>query len=105
MAVEKHVVHGSAEDKDTQTRLLVWGSVFPFTDQVIRTDVRRLQYVANNFRWLGEKQVMEVKDQNINERPLTMTKDAIDKLWWGVVVGFPLFGVILGLVTWFIRRK
>lgn len=106
IAVEKPAAHEHGEKTDKkQPRLLVWGSFIPFTNTVLASGGRRLQYIANNFRWLAEEDLLEIEEETIEVRPLDMSQAAIDKLYWGVLVGFPAFGVILGLVQWFLRRK
>jgi hypothetical protein len=34
-----------------------------------------------------------------------MSAEALDRLRWIVVFGFPGFGISLGILAWFLRRK
>lgn len=103
VAVEKPAT--LAEGGDRPARLSVWGSVFPFTNEILRGGDRQLQYLLNHLRWLGERRLMDAEPEAISVRPLTVSADALGRLWWVTVVGMPAFGVILGIVVWFARRK
>lgn len=90
-------------------KLDVWGSVSPFTDAVLYSNRQaqdvQIQYVINHVRWLLDREVMDIKPQNIPVKPLVLNEDQIGRLFWICIVGFPSFGVVLGFLAWFVRRK
>ena len=104
VAVEKEP-DKAPEGHTRKTRLVVWGSYGPFTNRLMVIRGPQQQYVINHFRWLGERQLMAPKGVPAHEAPLKMTPAELSKLFWVVVVGFPLFGFILGVVVWILRRK
>lgn len=97
------------DDRHKTAKLDVWGSVMPFTNAVLYPAGRRndlqLQYVINHFRWLMDRELMTIKPESISVRPLDLTADQVGKLKGIVLIGFPAFGVALGLLAWFFRRK
>ena len=87
----------------------VWGTSLPFTNAVLQTPYVfqqvQGQYVVNHFRWLLERPLLDIEPKKTVVKPLEMTGPALDQLWWVINVGFPAFGVALGLLAWFLRRK
>jgi hypothetical protein len=83
--------------------------VLPFTNGVLRSSSQfslvQGQYVVNHFRWLMERQLLDIEPKKVTIKPLEMSGQALDRLFWLVVVGFPAFGVSLGVLAWFLRRK
>jgi hypothetical protein len=90
-------------------KLDVWGSVAPFTDAVLYANRMaqevQIQYVINHFRWLLDREVMDIKPERIEVKPLLLNDDQLTHLFWIVMAGFPAFGVVLGVLAWFVRRK
>jgi hypothetical protein len=89
-------------------KLIVWGSVGPFTNAVLNPGFFQeiqWQYVLNNFRWLIDRSLLEFEGQEVSVKPLEMSADALGRLRWVVHLGFPAFGILLGVVAWFVRRK
>jgi hypothetical protein len=107
VAVEKKV--GRADAKHKTAKIDVWGSVLPFTNGVLRSanqfSLVQGQYVVNHFRWLMERELLDIEPKKVTIKPLEMSGEALDRLFWVVVVGFPAFGVCLGVLAWFLRRK
>jgi hypothetical protein len=52
-----------------------------------------------------ERQLLDIEPKKVTIKPLEMSGQALDRLFWLVVVGFPAFGVSLGVLAWFLRRK
>jgi len=104
---EKRVTRADAKNK--MAKIDVWGSVLPFTNGVLRSSSQfslvQGQYVVNHFRWLMERQLLDIEPKKVTIKPLEMSGQALDRLFWLVVVGFPAFGVSLGVLAWFLRRK
>jgi hypothetical protein len=69
------------------------------------THPAQVYYVVNTFRWLMDRDAMEVGSRKIVVEPIQMSPAALDRMWWIIVVGFPLVGVALGLTAFFFRRK
>lgn len=103
VAVEKTLKDGK------KAKLDVWGSVMPFTNDVLYAGGSlksiQMEYVINHFRWLMDRSLLNIAPEKIQVRPLQLTDDQISQLKWIVLLGFPLFGVALGLLAWFVRRK
>jgi ABC-type uncharacterized transport system involved in gliding motility auxiliary subunit len=90
--------------RHAQARLLVWGSVTPFTNPILRHELQR-DYVVNCFRWLAGRELMGIEARRVSVKPLDMKAASVERLKWAVIAGFPSVGVLLGLVVWFMRRK
>lgn len=108
VAVEKAAKH-PMDEKHKIARIVVWGSVFPFTNDVLKSpyvfQTVQGQYVVNHFRWLMDRQLLEVPAKNLAVKPVQMSAAALDQLGYVINWGFPLFGVALGVLAWFLRRK
>jgi ABC-type uncharacterized transport system involved in gliding motility auxiliary subunit len=102
VAVEKPALQ-KQDEQHPKTRLVVWGSAAPFTNEVLNQEIQ-WHYVLNNFRWLTDRQSLDIPPQTIRVALLAMSPEAIGRVWWVVVVGFPAFGVALGFFVWFLRR-
>jgi hypothetical protein len=63
------------------------------------------QYVLNNFRWLTDRSLLEFEGVETSVKPLEMTQESISRMQWVVYLGFPGFGILLGVVAWWVRRK
>lgn len=107
VAVEKTAT--AKEPRRKTAKIDVWGSALPFTNDLLKTpyvfQTVQGQYVVNHFRWLMERELLEIEPKKVVVKPLDMSAPALNRLFWVVVVGFPLFGVSLGLLAWFLRRK
>ncbi|HLY10471.1 MAG TPA: Gldg family protein [Planctomycetota bacterium] len=107
VAVEKNVSRKDAKRKTA--KLDVWGSSLPFTNQLLSSpyvfQTIQGQYVVNHFRWLLERELIDIEPKKVLVKPLEMSAEALDHLYWVVVIGFPVFGVCLGVLAWFVRRK
>jgi hypothetical protein len=108
VAVEKSLSAG-ADGKPRKAKLVTWGSVMALTNQGMSpggyTNPPQVYYVVNTFRWLMDRESMEVGSRKIAVEPIQMSPAALDRMWWITVVGFPLVGVVLGLAAFFFRRK
>jgi hypothetical protein len=108
VAVEKALAKG-ADDRPRTAKLVVWGSPLPFVSQVLYAQgtVQEVQYnyLVNHLRWLSERSMLEIKHDAVSVKPLDLSPAAIVQLRWVILVGFPAFGVLLGLFAWFMRRK
>jgi ABC-type uncharacterized transport system involved in gliding motility auxiliary subunit len=87
-----------------RAKLDVWGSALIFTNESLRSQMQ-LEYVINHFRWLMDRSLLNIEKERISVKPLVLTEEQIAQLKWVVLLGFPLFGVALGLLAWFVRRK
>jgi hypothetical protein len=107
VAVEKNVSRKDAKRKTA--KIDVWGSSLPFTNQLLQNpyvfQTAQGQYVVNHFRWLMERDLLDIEPKKVAIKPLEMSPDALSNLYWVVVWGFPAFGVCLGVLAWFVRRK
>ncbi|HYE99952.1 MAG TPA: Gldg family protein [Planctomycetota bacterium] len=93
--------------KDTnhqKARLVVWGSVDALDDAVMRDEIQ-LAYTINTFRWLVERRLMDLPHEEVQVRVTDISPAALSRAWWITVVGFPAFGLVLGVVAWLMRRK
>jgi hypothetical protein len=108
VAVEKSLPAGP-DGKPRKAKLVAWGSVNALTNQGMSpggyTHPAQVYYVVNTFRWLMDRDAMEVGSRKIVVEPIQMSPAALDRMWWIIVVGFPLVGVALGLTAFFFRRK
>ena len=59
----------------------------------------------NHFRWLMDRQLLDIPAKSMSVKPLQMSGAAMDQLWWVICVGFPSFAIALGVLAWFLRRK
>lgn len=107
VAVEKAVTRADARRKTA--KIDVWGSALPFTNALLNSpyvfQTVQGQYVVNHFRWLMERELLDIEPKKVVVKPLEMSGEALANLKWVVVFGFPAFGISLGLVAWFLRRK
>jgi hypothetical protein len=108
VAVEKNAKF-PMDDKHKKAKIIVWGSSLPFTNEVLRSPVFfqhvQGQYVVNHFRWLMDRQLLEVPAKDLGIKPLQMSPQAQRQLEVVIYWGFPAFGIGLGLLAWFLRRK
>ena len=110
LAVEKTATHPMEPKEKHQTaRIIVWGSSLPFTNDVMRTpyvfQTVQGQYVVNHFRWLMDRQLLEIEPKKMAVKPLAMSGEALGQLRLVIQFGFPAFGIGLGILAWFLRRK
>jgi hypothetical protein len=107
VAVEKAVTRKDAKRK--AAKIDVWGSALPFTNQLLKNGYTfqtvQGQYVVNHFRWLMERELLDIEPKKVKVRPLEMSADALANLRWVVCFAFPGFGICLGILAWFLRRK
>jgi len=107
LAVEKIATRKDALRK--VAKLDVWGSALPFTNALLNHQsifgTVQGQYVVNHFRWLMSRELLDIQPKKVVVKPLEMSGEALNHLFWVVVVGFPAFGISLGLLAWFLRRK
>jgi hypothetical protein len=104
VAVEKKAEH-PMDARHQRCKLDVWGSVTPFTNGVLMKGGVQAEYIVNHFRWLTDRVLMEIKSERIQVSPLTLEEAQLAQLFWIVVVGFPAFGLALGILAWYVRRK
>jgi len=108
VAVEK-TAKFPMDEKHKMAKIIVWGSSLPFTNDMLKSPVVfqgvQGQYVVNHFRWLMERELLEIPAKDMHVKPLTMSATALDRMGWVINWGFPAFGVALGLLAWFLRRK
>lgn len=108
VAVEKTATH-PMDDKHKMAKIIVWGSHLPFTNDVLKSGhiftVAQGQYVVNHFRWLMERQLLKIEPKKMSVKPLIMSDAAQSQLRGVILIGFPAFGVALGVLAWFLRRK
>lgn len=109
VAVEKSLPASGGEASPRKAKLVVWGSVHPLTNSGLspggHVNSFQLHYVVNTFRWLMERETLEVGAHPVRIDPLQMSPRELDQVWWISSVGFPLVGVILGVLAFFFRRK
>jgi hypothetical protein len=108
VTVEKTAAH-PMDANHKIAKIDVWGSSSPFTSQVLRSpyDFQTVQgqYVVNHFRWLMERELLKIEHRKHIIRPFEISAPALKQLGIVVIVGFPAFGVALGVMAWFMRRK
>jgi hypothetical protein len=108
VAVEK-IAKFPMDEKHKMARIIVWGSALPFTNEVLKNpyvfQTVQGQYVINHFRWLMDRQLLEIPEKIIHVKPVTMSAKALDQMGYVINWGFPAFGVALGLLAWYLRRK
>jgi hypothetical protein len=99
----------SQDPERKKAKLVVWGSVTPFTNSVLFVrgfeQTLQVEYVANNFRWLASREVLGIQPTQVSVKPLELSAGALKRLNLVIQWGFPSFGVLLGVVAWFVRRK
>lgn len=108
VAVEKALPE-SGSGGPRQAKLVVWGSAHPLTNSGLSpggyVNAFQLQYVVNTFRWLMDRETMEVGSRPVRIDPLQMSPRELNQVWWISSVGFPMVGVILGVLAFLFRRK
>jgi hypothetical protein len=108
VAVEKPASR-APEGSGKKAKLIVWGSAAALTNAFLSPggamDSRQVDYVINNFRWLADRGALEIGPTPVKEGFVDIQMPAMVRLRWVVLAGFPLLGVLLGLMTWFLRRK
>jgi hypothetical protein len=96
------------DEKHKMAKIVVWGSSVPFTNDVLKPvllpDVQG-QYVVNHFRWLMDRQLLEIPAKNMAVKPLQMSGDRDGPALLGHLHRLPAFGIALGVLAWFLRRK
>jgi hypothetical protein len=108
MVVVEKVAEHPMDEKHKMAKIVVWGSSVPFTNDVLKPysfQTVQGQYVVNHFRWLMDRQLLDIPAKNMAVKPLQMSAAAMDQLWWVICIGFPAFGIALGVLAWFLRRK
>jgi hypothetical protein len=110
VAVEKAAKYPmEPKEKHKMARIVVWGSAMPFTNDLLKSpyvfQTVQGQYVVNHFRWLMDRQLLDIPPKPMSVKPLAMSGEALSNLRWVIMVGFPVFGVLLGVLAWFLRRK
>jgi len=109
VAVEKPAKFPMDQDKHKMARIDVWGTAFPFTNDLLRSGVdfqhEQGQYVVNHFRWLMNREQLLTPPKQMSVKPLKMSAQAIDQLGYVIKWGFTAFAIGLGLLAWFVRRK
>ncbi len=97
------------KEKHKMARIVVWGSALPFTNDVLKSPYHfqsvQGQYVVNHFRWLMDRQLLDLPAKPMAIKPLVMSGEAQSNLRWVIMGGFPVFAVLLGVLAWFLRRK
>ncbi len=91
-------------------RIVVWGSAQALGDPNLLSmgypNVENLGYILNTFRWLmGEEEQVAIPPKRPGQRPLDLTPEALDRIKWVTLFGFPGLGLIVGILAWFLRRK
>lgn len=108
MAVEKPA-RSPRDDRHTSAKLIVWGSTIALTDQLLNPPgfprETEITYLLNNLRWLIDRELLEVKPKPGGPKPIDISAEALVKVKWVTLAGFPALGVVLGLLTWYFRRK
>jgi hypothetical protein len=106
VAVEKPAARPS-DEHHKKARMIVWGSVSPFTNPFISSRINEYQwtYIVNHFRWLADRRLLEIEHVKVDVRPLDLSAASLSRLRWVVHAGFPAFGLALGALAWFLRRK
>jgi hypothetical protein len=108
VAVEKTASH-PMDEKHKMAKLVVWGTSLPFTNDLLRSGFAfqsvQGQYVVNHFRWLMDRQLLEIEPKKMSLKPLQMSAEALDRLGYTINWGFPIFAISLGVLAWFLRRK
>jgi hypothetical protein len=108
VAVEK-TAKFPMDDKHKTARIDVWGTAHPFTNDLLKSGYdfqhEQGQYVVNHFRWLMNRELLLTPPKQMSVKPLKMSSEALDQLGYVIKWGFPAFGVGLGLLAWFVRRK
>ncbi len=103
------VVEGPAshelDERHKRCKIDIWGSVAPFTNGVLMSSELQTEYVVNHFRWLTDRVLLDIKPENIKQRPLQLEEGQLAQLRWIVMAGFPAFGLALGILAWYVRRK
>jgi hypothetical protein len=107
VTVEKNVTRKDANRK--AAKIDVWGSALPFTNALLQNGYVfqnvQGQYIVNHFRWLMERELLDIEPKKVKVRPLEMSAEALTNLRWVVCFAFPGFGICLGILAWFLRRK
>jgi hypothetical protein len=106
VAVEKPAAR-PLDEHHKKARLIVWGSVSPFTNPFFSSRASEYQwtYIVNHFRWLADRRLLEIEHAKVDVTPLDLSAAALTRLRWVVHAGFPAFGLALGVLAWFLRRK
>lgn len=107
VAVEKPAT-SPRDERHKTARLVVWGSAAALTNYVLHPGFLQegqVQYLVNNFRWLMDRELLEIQPKKSAPRPPDVSPSTLDKLKWVAILGFPSLGIALGLLTWFLRRK
>jgi hypothetical protein len=108
VAVEK-TAKFPMDDKHKTARIDVWGTALPFTNDLLKSGYdfqhEQGQYVVNHFRWLMNREQLLTPPKQMSVKPLKMSAEALDQLGYVIKFGFPAFGIGLGLLAWFLRRK
>jgi hypothetical protein len=108
VVVEKTAAH-PMDPNHKIAKIDVWGSAIPFTNLTLKSPYEfqtvQGQYVVNHFRWLMARELLKIDSRKVVVKPLEISGEALRRLGIIVVGGFPAFGVALGILAWFMRRK
>jgi len=88
-------------------RMIVWGSASALFDYNIgRLSVMNLEYILNHFRWLvGREELIAVPPKRPGQRPMDLAPPTLARIQWITILGFPMLGIVMGFLAWFLRRK
>lgn len=88
-----------------KTRIVVWGSTANLWNQHTANYPILQEYFLNTYKWLSAKEEEITAPAKVEEAPLRLSEREYWVVFGVSIVGVPLLGVLLGVLTWFMRRK
>jgi len=91
-------------------RMVAFGSVANFLNQTLDPNQPTQDYSAdfllNSINWLLEREQLIALSPRVPERmKLELSAKQVGRIFRVVVLGMPLFAILLGLLVWWVRRS
>jgi hypothetical protein len=98
------------ENKKGGARIVAFGSFFNLTNLHINPNEPQQDYSVDFFlnaiAWLGEKeQMIALRPRTPEQIKLELRADQVNRIFRITVLGLPMFGILLGLLIWWVRRS
>jgi len=105
-AVAVAVADPAAKDAPrVKTRIVVWGTTANLWNQHAASYPILQDYFLNTYKWLSAKEEEITAPAKVEEAPLRLSYRESWIIFGVSIFGLPLLGVMMGVLTWFMRRK
>jgi ABC-2 type transport system permease protein len=106
MAVAVAVADPEARERPrVKTRIVAWGSTANLWNQHTSAYPILQDYFLNTYKWLSAKEDEITAPTKVEDPPLRLSEREGWIVFGVSIFGLPLLGVLMGALTWFMRRK